>query len=423
MWIWVNTVFFLTSLKTEIATSVKRPKLQELRAEDALAEPYLVQRMLVIWFKQITKFSVKIVNLETIIDMQSWCRSWPPNGSSRIRAKQKLLREHKGACKSSWSRIGSLKSIYTDKSLEFGKDCEDFPGIIARRTPHRSEINEIAERAVRGVKEGTSAVLLQSGLGENWWADSMECYTYLRNIQDLLSHGKTPYERRFGKPLKDRSFRLVHWVEYFPIPAKDQSRIHQFGKKVLPGLFPRIRSARGGNLEGWRTDHRPWGVGDDGRIGNLLEKTQCERGDISQRRRIYFSNRRWTNQNTWRRSGTENIHLDTGTPNSRRRSRRFSWRIRRVSSTISRLFPDAGEARNDFWSMSGNFINRHHVEPRVKLYSPREESFPIPLKYIDVSRTTHTNLDVKQERRIDDYWNIDGSRVCPILGQVSLSLL
>ena len=63
-----------------------------------------------------------------------------------------------------------------------------------------------------------------------------------------------------------------------------------------------------------------------------------------------------------------------------------------------------------FWSMSGNFIYRHHVEPRVKLYSPREESFPIPLKYIDVTRTTHTNLEVKQEKRIDDYWNIDGSR-------------
>ena len=60
--------------------------------------------------------------------------------------------------------------------------------------------------------------------------------------------------------------------------------------------------------------------------------------------------------------------------------------------------------------MSGNFIYRHDVEPRVKLYSPRQESFPIPLKYIDVSRTTHTNLDVKQERRIDDYWTIDGSR-------------
>ena len=60
--------------------------------------------------------------------------------------------------------------------------------------------------------------------------------------------------------------------------------------------------------------------------------------------------------------------------------------------------------------MSGSNKYRHHVEPRVKLYSPREESFPIPLKYIDVTRTTHTNLDVKQEKRIDDYWNIDGSR-------------
>ena len=60
--------------------------------------------------------------------------------------------------------------------------------------------------------------------------------------------------------------------------------------------------------------------------------------------------------------------------------------------------------------MSGSFIYRHHVEPRVKIYWSREELFPIPLKYIDVPRTTHTNLDVKQERRIDDYWNVDGSR-------------
>ena len=60
--------------------------------------------------------------------------------------------------------------------------------------------------------------------------------------------------------------------------------------------------------------------------------------------------------------------------------------------------------------MSGSFIYRHHVEPRVKLYSPREESFPIPLEYIGVSRAACANLDVKQEMRIDDYWNVDGSR-------------
>ena len=38
--------------------------------------------------------------------------------------------------------------------------------IIVREHAHRSETNGIAERAVRRVKEGTSAVLLQSGLDE-----------------------------------------------------------------------------------------------------------------------------------------------------------------------------------------------------------------------------------------------------------------
>ena len=90
---------------------------------------------------------------------------------------------------------------------------------------------------MRSVKEGTSAVLLQSGLNESWWADSMECYTYLRNVTDLLSDGKTPYERRFGKSVKGPIIPFGSLVEYYPISAKDQSRIHQFGKKVLPGLF------------------------------------------------------------------------------------------------------------------------------------------------------------------------------------------
>ena len=65
----------------------------------------------------------------------------------------------------------------------------------------------------------------------------MECFSYLRNIQDLLSDGKTPYERRFGKSFKGPIIPFGSLVEYYPISAKDQSRIHQFGKKVLPGLF------------------------------------------------------------------------------------------------------------------------------------------------------------------------------------------
>ena len=124
------------------------------------------------------------------------------------------------------------KVLYNDNSLEFGKACEDLSGNHCTSTPHRSETNGIAERAVRRVKEGTSAVLLQSGLNESWWADSVECYTHLRNIQDLLCDGKTPYERRFGQPFKGPIIPFVSLVEYYPISANDQSRIHQFGKKV-----------------------------------------------------------------------------------------------------------------------------------------------------------------------------------------------
>ena len=69
-----------------------------------------------------------------------------------------------------------------------------------------------------------------------------------------------------------------------------------------------------------------------------------------------------------------------------------------------------GEAKNDFRSISGDFIYRHHVAPQVKLYVPTEESFPIPLKYIDLTRTTHTSQDVLLEKHIENYWNVDGDR-------------
>ena len=44
---------------------------------------------------------------------------------------------------------------------------------------------------------------------------------------------------------------------------------------------------------------------------------------------------------------------------------------------------------------------RYHVEPRDKLYSPREESFPIPLKYIDVSRTAYIQARSSMARALE----------------------
>ena len=61
----------------------------------------------------------------------------------------------------------------------------------------------------------------------------MECHCYLRNIQDLLSDGKTPHERRFGKPFYGPVIPFGAIVEYHLISAKDLSRLHQFGPKVI----------------------------------------------------------------------------------------------------------------------------------------------------------------------------------------------
>ena len=72
--------------------------------------------------------------------------------------------------------MGSRKSLLLTISFEFGKACEDLSwNHLYVDTPHRSETDGIAERAVRREEEGTSAVLLLSGLNESWWADSMEC--------------------------------------------------------------------------------------------------------------------------------------------------------------------------------------------------------------------------------------------------------
>ena len=81
-------------------------------------------------------------------------------------------------------------------------------------TTHRSETNGVAQRAVWRGKEGNSAVFLESGLDEKWWSESMECFAYLRNIQDLLSDGKTPYKRRFLETIlrSDHSVWFNGWV-------------------------------------------------------------------------------------------------------------------------------------------------------------------------------------------------------------------
>ena len=96
--------------------------------------------------------------------------------------------------------------------------------------------------------------------------------------------GGRPVKDVLGNHLMDRLFRLVHWFWVSPYNCEGPVKNPSIWKESLAWIVPRIRIVRGENLEGWLTGRRPWGVGDDGRIGNLLKKD-------SMRKRWYFPNR------------------------------------------------------------------------------------------------------------------------------------
>ena len=112
----------------------------------------------------------------------------------------------------------------------------------------------------------------------------MECYTCLRNIQDLLSDGKTLYERRFGEPFKGPIIPFGSLVEHYPIFAKKQSRIHQFANKVLLGLFLGYALYAGGIWKGDTivADIEELETMDASEIST--QETQCQRSNISKKK-------------------------------------------------------------------------------------------------------------------------------------------
>ena len=138
-------------------------------------------------------------------------------------------------------------------------------------------------------------------------------------------------------------------VEYHPFTAKDQSRIHQFGKKVLPGLFLGYALYAGGIWKGdvLVADLEELETMDASEI--YSKKTQRERGDISQRkRRIYFP---IADGRIKPLGGDQDLRTSTLV---RQRPIRRESHLDFLGESEGSLppphdsFPDAGEAINDF---------------------------------------------------------------------------
>ena len=92
-----------------------------------------------------------------------------------------------------------------------------------------------------------------------------------------------------GNHLKDQLFHVVHWLSITRKMRRTSQESINLERKSYLDCSSDTHCTRGefGRVTYWLQTLRSWR--DDGRIGNLFEKTQCERGDISQRkRRIYF---------------------------------------------------------------------------------------------------------------------------------------
>ena len=112
-----------------------------------------------------------------------------------------------------------------------------YPGIIVRQNrtdrKHMGLLNEQCAELMKGhLRYCCNQFWMKNG-GQIPW----NVTAFLRNIQDLLSDGKTPYERRFGVPFNGPIIPFGAMVEHHQISAEDPSRLHQFCPKVLPGTF------------------------------------------------------------------------------------------------------------------------------------------------------------------------------------------
>ena len=97
------------------------------------------------------RYAVVVQDLAT-----QWLQSYPCKSKTSQETQKNLMKFLEPTRKP--------KVIYTHNSLEFGKSFEELSWNNCTSTPQRSKTNGIAKRAVRRVKEGTSAVPLQSGL-------------------------------------------------------------------------------------------------------------------------------------------------------------------------------------------------------------------------------------------------------------------
>ena len=109
-------------------------------------------------------------------------------------------------------------------------------------------MRDLRQGAVRRVKEGTSSVLVQSGLH----AGGQKPWSVIAISEMCNSHWQMAlYERRFNSPFEGPNIPFEAEVNIYQISSKDQGGVHQFGTKVLSWNVHWIRLEHGREELDW----------------------------------------------------------------------------------------------------------------------------------------------------------------------------
>ena len=107
-----------------------------------------------------------------------WLQAYPVPSKDRERVIECLLSFFGPQYHPDYSGPDGKKvpsKVYSDGAQEYKLALKGLHWIAETCTPHRKQTNGIAERAVRRVRQGTAAALLQAGMDPIWWPEASQC--------------------------------------------------------------------------------------------------------------------------------------------------------------------------------------------------------------------------------------------------------
>jgi hypothetical protein len=158
-----------------------------------------------------------------------------------------------------------LKAVRTDQGIEYlnGEMAAYFgeKGVIHQSTARYSpEQNGVAERLKRVLMERARAMLIESGLPDEMWAEAVVTANYIRNRTPVSAHGKMPWDALYEKKPDVSHMRVFGARAFMHVPGALRHKLEPVSEKgwfiVLggPGMICHLKKT----LYGLRQAPRAW---------------------------------------------------------------------------------------------------------------------------------------------------------------------